>query len=86
MLLDAVTIRPVGQVEGDDVGAVVARGEQRLAEGDLAAAVDELGGLEGAAAEVAADWLETAKSRLGAQESVSAIVGLLVDRTFAADG
>lgn len=69
-----VTVRPVGgDVPGDSADAVVARAEARLAEGDLAAAVAEVEGLEGAPAEAAADWLAAARARLAAERALAAL-------------
>ncbi len=68
---EAVTIRPVGLVEGEDAGAVLARSEVKLEAGDLAGAVAELDGLTGAAAEGAAAWRAEAEARLGAQKALS---------------
>lgn len=64
---DVVSIRKVGPVEGDDPGAIVSRAEAQLAASDLQSAVDELGGLEGAPAEAAKDWLAQARARLASQ-------------------
>jgi hypothetical protein len=73
-LMRLVTVRPVGaDVEGDGAAARVARAEAALAKGDLAAAVAELDGLGGAAAEVAAPWLAEARARLAAQEALAAL-------------
>ena len=44
---EAVNLRPVGLVEGDQPTAVVARAEVKLNDGDLAGAVAELDGLTG---------------------------------------
>ncbi len=68
-----VTVRPVGDVPGDSADAVVARAEARLAEGDLAEAVAEVEGLEGAPAEAAADWLADARARLAAERALAAL-------------
>ena len=71
-LMRLVSVRPVGgEVEGDGAAARAARAEARLAEGDLAAAVAELEGLEGAPAEAAADWLAAARSRLAVADALS---------------
>jgi hypothetical protein len=70
-LMRLVTIRPVGaDAEGDHAAARVARAEARLADGDLAGAVAELEGLEGAPAEAAAPWLEQARTRLAAENAL----------------
>lgn len=68
---EAVTIRPVGLVEGDDAGAVLARAEVKLDTGDLAGAVAELDGLAGSAAEGAAAWRRDAENRMEAQKALS---------------
>ncbi|TQV79731.1 COG4223 family protein [Denitrobaculum tricleocarpae] len=68
---EAVTIRPVGLVEGDDAGAVLARAEVKLEAGDLAGAVAELDALSGSAAEGAAAWRQEAEARLEAQKALS---------------
>jgi hypothetical protein len=71
-LMRLVTVRPVGDdVRGDTAEARVARAEAALDKGDLAAAVAELDHLEGRPAEAAADWLEQAKARLGADQAVA---------------
>jgi hypothetical protein len=73
-LMRLVTVRPVGaDVEGDGAAARVARAEAALAGGDLAAAVKELEGLKGAAAEAAAPWLAQARARLQAQQALAAL-------------
>ncbi len=68
---EIVTVRPVGLVEGDDPGAVLARAEVKLEAGDLAGAVAELDGLSGAAAEGAAGWRQEAAARLDAEKALS---------------
>lgn len=57
-------VRPVGEAEGGQAPAVVARAEQRLADGDLYLAVQEMAKLGEAENEAAAEWLGAAKSRL----------------------
>ena len=59
-----VTVRRVGDVAGSSVEARVARAELRVSAGDLAAAVDELGELEGGAGEAAGPWISAARARL----------------------
>jgi uroporphyrinogen-III synthase len=59
-----VAIRRVGEVPGEDVEALLARAEQRLAAGDLAAALDVLRALPPGAAEAMAPWLAAARARL----------------------
>ncbi len=61
--LSIVTVRRVGDVEGDTVEAIVARVETRLAQEDLAGALAEAKLLTGPAAEVAAPWVDAAQQR-----------------------
>ena len=68
-----VTVRQVGEVEGDGAEALVARAEQRLAEGDLAAAIDELEKLDGAPAAAAALWLAQARARRAVDVALTAL-------------
>lgn len=58
-----VTIRRVGEIEGNHWQAVLARAENRMASGDLDAAAAELETLEGPAARAAADWVARVKAR-----------------------
>jgi hypothetical protein len=80
-LSSQVSVRPVGEVAGDDAGARVARAEVRLAQNDLAAAVKELEGLsEPAASAAAAAWLGDARARLAADQVVSHLQAAAVTR------
>lgn len=63
-LSELVTVRPVGDVEGESALAHLARTEARLGAGDLAAAVAEAKGFTGQAATAAKDWLAQAEARL----------------------
>jgi hypothetical protein len=72
-LTSQVSVRPVGDVAGDDAGARVARAEVRLSEGALADAIAELEGLNGPAAAAAAGWLGDARARLAADQAVAAL-------------
>jgi hypothetical protein len=70
-LRSVVTVRPVGgDVAGDSPEARVARAEARLNDGDLASALAELEGLQGAAAEAAAPWLAGARARVAADQAI----------------
>ena len=57
------SLRRVGEVEGDDAEALLARAERRLAAGDLAAAADLVARLDGPAARELAPWLAQARAR-----------------------
>ncbi|NIA71048.1 hypothetical protein HBA54_20825 [Pelagibius litoralis] len=79
-LSEAVNLRPVGLVEGDQPTAVAARAEVKLNDGDLAGALAELDGLTGAAAEAAADWRSHAEARIAADQAVSRLGALVSER------
>jgi hypothetical protein len=79
-LASQVSVRPVGEVAGDDPGARVARAEVRLSRGDLAAAAKELDGLKGPAAAAAASWLGDAQARLAVDQVVTALQAAAVTR------
>jgi hypothetical protein len=61
--LSIITVRRVGDVEGDTVEAIVARVETRLAQEDLSGALSEAHLLTGPAAEVAATWVGDVEAR-----------------------
>jgi len=65
-LTSVVTVRRVGEVDGMEVDAVLARAERRLTAGELAAAIGLIDGLDGPAATAARPWLDRAKARLAA--------------------
>jgi hypothetical protein len=79
-LADLISVRRVGEIEGEGAEARVARAEARLAAGDLAAAVAEVKGLDGAAAEAASGWLAAAEMRLAAEAGLAALRKLALDR------
>ncbi len=77
-LAGVVSVRRTGDgIEGNSAEARVARAEVRLAAGELAGAVAELDGLEGAAREAARDWLSDARTRLDSEDAL-ALLGHLV--------
>lgn len=63
-LANLVSIRRVGEIQGHDVEARVARAEVDLRSGDLAHAVAEMNALRGSARAAAGDWLDGARGRL----------------------
>ncbi|WP_193366879.1 COG4223 family protein [Pelagibius marinus] len=79
-MAEAVNLRPVGLVEGAAPTAVAARAEVKLNDGDLAGALAELDGLDGAAAEAAANWRAEAEARLAADRAVSTLGALVSER------
>ncbi len=76
-VMSLVMIRPLGEREGMDAPSRVARAQLRLEEGDLDAAVMELDGLEGAAADAAAPWLTDARARLAAEQALAQLSAAL---------
>lgn len=78
-LTSLFSIRKVGELDGDDWQAVLARAENRIAIEDLAAAVTEVSALQGPAATGAAPWLARAEARA----SVDALVTQLTTEIFA---
>ncbi|MEC8846906.1 MAG: mitofilin family membrane protein, partial [Pseudomonadota bacterium] len=78
-LTGLVAIRRVDGA-GDDVAGRVARAEQALAANDFAAAITEIGALEGAAATRASDWLADARRRQAALDAVRALQARMVAR------
>ncbi|MEX0583804.1 MAG: mitofilin family membrane protein, partial [Sneathiella sp.] len=73
-IASAVKFRRVDETDGSDVDAVVARAEQALDANNLDKAVAEIEKLSGPAAEVAAPWLEKAKSRLTVEQSIAELL------------
>ncbi len=73
-LSEVVTVRPVGgDVEGEGALERLARAESDLAEGDLAAAILEIGGITGTAKEVAAGWMGQAQARIAVDEAAAVL-------------
>lgn len=66
-----VSLRRIGQVEGEDAEARIARAEMAVAQGDLAAALAELEGLPADAAAAVADWRADAEARLLADRALA---------------
>jgi hypothetical protein len=63
---------------GDTPSAVLARAEAALDKGDLAAAVKEVGTLQGATRDAFSGWLDQARARLGADETLKRLESLLL--------
>ncbi|MDX1574844.1 MAG: mitofilin family membrane protein [Kiloniellales bacterium] len=72
-----VTVRPVGDVEGDDTGAIVARAENHVDAGDLEAALEELKGLPADASQAADGWRRRVQQRIAADAAITKLNGLL---------
>jgi hypothetical protein len=59
-------VRSVEPREGDDVDAILSRAEAALRQGDLGAALEELGGLQAVASDQLAGWRARAEARVAA--------------------
>ncbi len=83
-----VTVRRVGEgaEEGDGALAAIARAENRLAAGDLAAAAAALEELEGAPGKVYGKWRQSAKARAAIDAAIAGLSRRAVERFAAAGG
>ncbi|HEV8389402.1 MAG TPA: uroporphyrinogen-III synthase [Dongiaceae bacterium] len=74
---EVITVRPTGpDVEGDDTLARLARAEAKLGEGDLSAAIAEVKGMKGLAADTAAEWLSQAEARLAIEGAAAQLADI----------
>ncbi len=72
--------------KGDGIPATVARAEARLKERDLSKAVQELAGLQGDPARVAAPWVKAAEARIAADRAMSEIAATAAAETAKSGG
>lgn len=72
-LSSLAAVRRVGEVEGEDAEALLARAERRLQAGELAAAIDLVARIPGPAAPVLAPWLAQARARAALDEALAAL-------------
>lgn len=84
-LKNMVTVRPTGDVKGQDAPAIVARAEAALNRGDVDRAVTELQGLSPNAAVAAADWLQRAQTRQSVLAAVDTLEAALLEGTAPKD-
>lgn len=82
-LTSLVTVRRIGNVEGEETDAILARAEVRLNASDLAGAVEELRALDGPAAEAAQSWLQDAAARVEAERTLNALQDRVIAKTAA---
>lgn len=75
-LSELITVRPVGDVAGEGALAVLARAESKLAAGDLAGAVAEVGSFDGQAADAVAAWQKDAQARLALDATAAQLATL----------
>ena len=74
-----VKVRRVdADAKGDGPGAVLARAEAQLEQGNLAACVSEVETLQGAQRAAFADWLDQAQARLGADKTLQRLESILL--------
>ena len=71
---EVISTRPADAREGDDVRAIVSRAEAALEANDLAAAIDELSVLKGAAAAAFKPWVDDAEAHRIANEALSNLI------------
>jgi hypothetical protein len=69
-----VKVRPVGEVAGDSVEAIVARLETRMKNGDLQGAVDEWNTLPQASKDASQDYMSDVQARIEAEKLVSGAI------------
>ncbi len=72
-LSNAIKVRRVGDVKGNDIEARIARAELHLSNDNLKGAIEEVAKLEGSSAEKAFIWLSSASSRLQADSLSEAL-------------
>jgi hypothetical protein len=82
-LSSVVSVRRVGDVQGDSVEAHVARAERALDNNRLDQAVAELKPLTGKAAQAAAPWLDKAQQQLAASQAADKLQALAGQRLAA---
>jgi hypothetical protein len=85
-LAQVVTVRPTGEVAGQEPSAFVARAEALLEAGDLAGAIAELNQLEGEPKTQVTPWLEKATARLQADEALATLAAQLIARPTTSGG
>ena len=61
----------MGEVDGEETDAILARAERRLVAGELAATIDLMESLRGPASVAAQAWLHRAKTRLRAEHALA---------------
>ena len=75
----AISIRRIGaDATGDEPGAVLARAEAALKQGDLAAAIKEVESLPAPAREAYAGWLDDTRARASANDSLSKLESMVL--------
>ena len=83
-LMNLVSVRRVGDVEGTDTEARLARAEVAVKAGDLSAAVAEIRALDPAARQTAKFWMKDAEARLAVNRDVHVLANGMISRLSAA--
>ncbi|MDE3116088.1 MAG: hypothetical protein KGL26_10850 [Pseudomonadota bacterium] len=76
--INLVSVRRTGNVSGNDTEARLARAEFDLGDGNLAAAVNEVRGLDAPARAAAAPWLKDAEARLAIENDTRGLTARIV--------
>jgi len=75
----AVSIRPIGaDTTGNEPSAVVARAQAALDRGDLASAIKEIGALPAPAGDAFSGWLDQARARASANDTLTKLQSTLL--------
>jgi len=77
-LANLVSVRRIGQVQGDDSESRVARAEADLHVGDLDRAIVEVTALKGAARNAAMPWLAAAQARIAVDRDTRALMSRVI--------
>jgi hypothetical protein len=77
-LSSLVSVRRVGEVEGNDTESKLARASARLRLGDLDGAVDQVRAVSGPAQPITAPWVHEAQARVAVDHDLSALANRLV--------
>jgi hypothetical protein len=80
-----ITIRKIGEQEGDDDEAILARAEVKLTQGDVNGALKEIEQLTPESQEIFAPWAQDAQNWLDANDNLSKLQLLLTQTSIAAE-
>ncbi|GGD15516.1 mitofilin family membrane protein [Aquisalinus flavus] len=75
------SVRRTGPQSGDSPSAIISRAEASLENGDLDAALRELSALDGEPADAMAPWIEEARARVEADQTLDALTNTVLSQT-----
>jgi len=75
-----VVVRPVGEVEGADLAAILARAEAALGRGDVASALDTLTAVTTDQSTGLIEWIARARDYADAQSALDHAMAVLLER------